>query len=497
MVDHPIPPLDLLPLVLYRTPPGLRALLERDGVPFEAHHDPESAIAARCKFILSDGPPALRLARRLGGDSQHVIIDVNDLRAGFAADPFQCVLDHRGAARHFPAGALRLVERVARVDAARVGAQVLDSLQTAIRSAGGVWMRVARFPWPYRSAFNFRVDLDEPVPEDYWRFARARRLLADCTTHFVSTAAYGADHAVMRDLARYDTQSHGHFHHVYRDRLANRENLRRAHQVLADQGIAAVGFAGPGGRWNSGLDAELEDLGYQYSSEFQVAFDDWPGYPWRDGAFSKVLQVPIHPVCEGLFFEAGQHDPRAVADYFTRVLARKVAAGQPAFLYGHPEGRLGRFPAIVEAIAAALAREELVWRVTLTDFAAWWRKRAALRFRARRAKFGRLEIVFDKAPDGEAYALEQDLGETLSLTPLKGKIMSIGESEAPRPFKKNLRFDAGSELAPPYSSPQTWLRRALDWETVTPLDELPTRTIRARLKKGLRWVRQRRSEAAG
>ena len=75
--------------------------------------------------------------------------------------------------------------------------------------AGGFWARLAPFPFPYRSAFNFRADLDEPVAEDYARFARARRPLADCCTHFVSTNAYGENPAVLQDLHRFDTQSHG------------------------------------------------------------------------------------------------------------------------------------------------------------------------------------------------------------------------------------------------------------------------------------------------
>ena len=40
---------------------------------------------------------------------------------------------------------------------------------------------------------------------------------ADCTTHFVSTRAYGDVPGVLQDLSRFDTQSHGHYHVVYRD----------------------------------------------------------------------------------------------------------------------------------------------------------------------------------------------------------------------------------------------------------------------------------------
>ena len=43
---------------------------------------------------------------------------------------------------------------------------------------------------------------------------------------------------------------------------------------------------------------------------------------------------------------------------------------------------------------------------------------------------------------------------------------------------------------------KTAVRSAIDWETVTPLDELPVGSFSARVKKGLRWWRQRqRAEA--
>ena len=41
------------------------------------------------------------------------------------------------------------------------------------------------------------------------------------------------------------------------------------------------------------------------------------------------------------------------------------------------------------------------------------------------------------------------------------------------------------------------VRQALDWETVTPLHDLPANTLLARVKKGLRWWRHtQRTEAA-
>ena len=40
------------------------------------------------------------------------------------------------------------------------------------------------------------------------------------------------------------------------------------------------------------------------------------------------------------------------------------------------------------------------------------------------------------------------------------------------------------------------VRSAIDWETVTPLAELPAGSFSDKVKKGLRWWRQAREEAA-
>lgn len=485
---------DLLPLVLHRTPPGLRMMLDQDGVPYEEAEQLSDVLSGTRRFVLFDSRRSPRIDARSARASGREFIDIAELRADFRRDPFASMIDQHGHRRRFDCGGAIVEERVARVDKARIRERVISQLRARVRARGGIWLRLARFPLPYRSAFNFRVDLDERVPADYWAFAQARRAIADCTTHFVSTAAYGDEPEVLRDLAHFDAQSHGHFHHVYRDRASNRANLRRAHDLLSSFGIVPTAFAAPGGRWNPGLDAELESLGYGYSSEFQLLFDDWPAYPWRDGRFSRVLQIPIHPVCEGIFFEAGIHDPALIADYFTRVIRSKCVAGQPAFLYGHPERRLGRFPSIVDGIAQAVARESLVWRTTLTEFAHWWTRRAAIRWTARRLERGRVEVLFASGAPSDRIAIEHDIGDSTITIPVRGAVMTIDEQSSG--FRtKTLRFDAASTLAPPHTGARGWLREMLDWETVTPINELPTRTIRARIKKSLRRLRDGRAGA--
>ena len=474
-----------LPLLLWSTPPGLELALAQEGVPFVRVRDPHPLALLAGRFVLHDGRKVGAATVRSALSPGHVAIDVDTFRKGEPVDPFRALVDTAGRPAAWAIGDLTVTERVARHDKARIRRRLVDRVREAVAAAGGIWARLAPYPFPFRSAFNLRIDLDEPAPEDYARFAEARRPLDDCSTHFVSTHAYGALPSVLADLRRVDAQSHGHFHHVYRDPGANRRNLRRAHDRLVDAGFRPEGFAGPHGRWNPGLDGVLEELGYAYSSDFQLGHDDFPFFPWRGGRFSEVLQVPVHPLCEGAFFEAGGA-PSDVAEHFARAIRAKVAAGEPAFVYGHPEGRLGRYPEIVAAIAEAAGRESLLWRTTLTEFARWWRWRLDRRWSLVARGDGRFEAQFDEWDARYPVALEIARGRHVATVPIESARTPFSLAGMAYEGREPRADLPGPSLFRGPRSIRSAVRSALDWETVTPVEDLPGGTLSDRLKRGLR-----------
>lgn len=484
-------PLPLLPLLLWDTPPGLEMILQQEGIPFR-HVDgelPTSLVAGRFVLFDSRGTSRDDLRRRLSND--HVAIDLESLREGETDDPFQQLVRVDGGPSTWRHGHFRLTETVHQVSRGSIRIRLIGRLREQIMRHGGLWARISTFPFPYRAAFNLRVDLDESNPEDYARFARSRQPLADCTTHFVSTFAYGAERQVLEDLKQYDTQSHGHFHHIYRDHEANQANLGRADQILRKAGLDPVGFASPHGRWNPGLDQVLEALGYAYSSEFQLGYDDLPFFPWCGGRFSRILQVPIHPVCEGLFFDQGLTHPWPVADYFTRVVRAKIEAGEPAFVYGHPERRLARYPEILAAVASTIEGESLLWRVTLTEFARWWRWRLQRRWSMNASTLGQFEIRFDGWDPRYPIALEIQRGDHVAHLPIR-QPREVIRLDGLAYERQCLRADLPSPTpSRPSPSLRAFLCEVLDWEVVTPIDELPATSTRARLKRRLRAWRVR------
>jgi hypothetical protein len=265
--------------------------------------------------------------------------------------------------------------------------------------------------------------------------------------------------------------------------------------VLARVGIEPVGFAAPEGRWNPGLDRVLEALGYAYSSDFSVGYDDLPFFPWRDGRFSRVLQIPVHPICEGLFLDAGTEDVASVVgSYLAGVVGAKVASGEPAFVYGHPERRLGRMPGVLAALAETVVGQGLLWRTTLTGFARWWTWRAERRWSLVPRGEGRFEVQLRDWDARYPLALEILRGGHVAAIPLTGPRTAFGLGglvfERRRP-----RVDLPAPVVSrPRRGLKTAVRAALDWETITPVEELPDDTLAARLKKQLRRWRSGRSE---
>lgn len=486
-----------LPLLLWGTPPGLEMILRQEGIAHATISEPHPLAFNAGRFVLYDRQRvASRVVSEMLGPG-HVAIDVDALRRTSGVDPFEALIDTRAARHSWTIGGYDVSERVARQPKADLRRLVLKRLREAVTRAGGVWARLAAYPHPFRSAFGFRADLDEPYPDDYARFARARRPIEDCTTHFVSTRAYGNDRGVLSDLARCDTQSHGHHHVVYRGDDANRRNIERAHGILAAAGFEPVGFAGPEGRWTPGLYRALEDRGYLYSSDFQLGYDDFPFFPWVGDRFSRVLQVPIHPICEGIFLDAGAEDGQVIADHLAHAVRAKLAAGEPAFVYGHPERRLARFPDVIERLSRAIRASDLTWRVTLTEFARWWTWRSQRRWSLSPKSDGRLEVQFEDWEPGYPLALEIVRGDHMASIPLRGPITPLRPAELAY-VRRATRADLPEPtIAPPHVGIKSLVRAALDWETVTPWEELPEDTLRARLKKGLRRWRAGAARGVG
>jgi hypothetical protein len=479
----------LLPLVLADVPRGLRLALAQEGIPYRFYRPG----LAQGRFLLFDSRKGPCPATASG----QTAIDVDQLRPVGDEDPFAALLDERSASFEWRVAGLLLCEEIARVDKRAVRRQVLGQLRTLIEQAGGIWLCVSPYPFPYRSAFNFRFDHDGYDPQDFERLLEAIAGQEQATSHFVNAAAYQGAEEVLGRLRGLDVGSHGFWHHTYRTKEENLRNIRRGIDTLAAAGLAPQGFAAPHGRFNRGLLAALEDLGVPYSSEFGLAYDELPFFV----AGSDVLQVPIHPVCLGLFLDAlkrercewGQRAPDLVesavdetAQYFEQVAGHRYRTGEPVFLYGHPDGRLGRHPRVLRHVFETISGFGGIWRTTLTEFAQWWRVRAKVHIKVWQ-QGEHYVIRTHLKPAGYRVGIEYWRGGHAALLPLDRPQFEL--SPAALAYEKRtavrgvqpVRIDRPDGL-------RGRIRRLLDWERVTPVSEIGARSWRNWAKRTLRQL---------
>ena len=479
--------LPLLPLILDRLPQGLRQALAQEGIPTTERR----AGPPRGRLLLFDSrtrgqqPPA----------AGQIAIDVARLRKGFREDPFEALVDERSARFAWHVDGWTLEEEIARVDKRAVREQILQRLRAKVEKAGGIWLRVSPVPFPYRSALSFRIDYDRYEPRDFDATLGAIAGHEGATSHFVSGAAYeGAGDALAR-LRGLDVGSHGYWHHTYRTAEENLRNVGRGIDVLRTAGIEPSGFVAPHGRFHPDLLLALQTLGVGHSSEFNLAYDE---LPFLVGA-SDVLQVPVHPVCLGLFLEAAkqasadrpEHDENtaqaavdAALQYFDGLIRSRYRRGEPVFLYGHPTGRLGRHPQVLQRVFETASRAGALWKTTFSEFAAWWRARSRVRLIVARNN-EKYVVVVERAAPGYRLGIEYRRGGHVALMPLDRGVVQFSPSalgyerrEGPPPVEP-VRID-------PPQGIRGRIRRFLDWERVTPVEEIGTGSWRNRAKRTLR-----------
>jgi hypothetical protein len=151
-------------------------------------------------------------------------------------------------------------------------------------------------------------------------------------------------------------------------------------------------------------------------------------------------------------------------------------------------------PEVLHALARAVAASSLVWRVNLSGLARWWRWRAERRWLVIPREDHRLEIQFAEWDTEYEIALEIYRGDFFCALPVTGPRMSIALSGLA--YERSggaVHLPAPPEIERPSPSLKKAIRAAIDWETVTPLAEIPRSSLPNRVKRGLRWWKLRRA----
>jgi len=268
--------------------------------------------------------------------------------------------------RRFPA------EIVSTVTMGETRKLIVNIIRYLFRKKGLYYINKWYYPEEKENAFTFRIDTDESGFDEISETYKIARKKSINLTFFIDFSNINIENDARRlkELRNQEVAVHCFEHRISKDPVRNRKNFSRARRTLFTAGFAASGIAIPYGVWNSALGSLIQELGFKYSSEFSFSYDDLPSFPFFDRKFSKVLQIPVHPISPGglLYSKFGIDE---INRYFERIIEEKTAAGEPLFFYGHSEV-LSREPEILEHILGNIVGRENIWKGTYREFYNWW-----------------------------------------------------------------------------------------------------------------------------
>jgi peptidoglycan/xylan/chitin deacetylase (PgdA/CDA1 family) len=286
-------------------------------------------------------------------------------------------------------------ETVAEVSSGEIRKLIINCLRILYKHQNLYYLHLWYYPATCASVFTFRVDTDFSAWDNIQTVIRLAQDNELSFTWFVNTKAqkdYLPDFPEVQKSGQ-DIQLHCFLHNVFSDYVHNRDNIAKGKELLKSVGIEPVGFAAPFGEWNEDLAQVLEDFDFRYSSEFTLAYDDLPFNPVVLEHNSKVLQIPVHPICVGRLLQAG-FDYNQILLYFKRYINLGYQTREPIMIYDHPH-RIHQIPQVFDEIFKNVKDLKNIWITNYTQLAQWWKQRETIAFNGSILQ-GQLKIITPK-----------------------------------------------------------------------------------------------------
>jgi hypothetical protein len=272
-----------------------------------------------------------------------------------------------------------------RLPAERVSLVSKGELRHLLHSALLYLFHARRLPYVHRwyfpdgkpNLFAFRIDSDKGSREEIDTLYRVAREEDVGMTWFLDVKSH---EDWLQHFAFFSGQEigvHCYEHETYTSTAENVSNISKAKHKLNQAGVSARGFSAPFGKWNESLAQAIDEIGFDYSSEFAFAYDTLPFASSPPGKRSLPLQIPIHPICIGSLRKVGYSETQ-MSDYFQRVITEKLLRDEPLFFYHHPTHH---HHDVMRSIFR-FARDRGIENITMGEFARWWKKRLLFRLRA-------------------------------------------------------------------------------------------------------------------
>ena len=198
------------------------------------------------------------------------------------------------------------------------------------------------------------------------------------------------------------------------------------------------------GKYNKNLMAALEALDYKYSSDFSYDYLNFPHYPKVGKSFSQILQIPIFPVCPELMFENAFSESE-VLEYFLKSITKIKSANLPVIIYAHTNPRYPQTKKLLGNLLKEINKDDSLCKTNMTQLANWCFSQEDKIFSA---KTGLINETFYRG------------------------FIKIPPVEL---FGKEVRIKLGNKL-------KYFLKNMLDFETITPKEDLKSNKMKTMLK---------------
>ncbi len=319
-------------------------------------------------------------ANRLRTQSNSPAVLAGELGGGVAVllpfDVGDVMNDHRAATKNFYFTQERLpAERTSRISKGEIRYLIKAGLEFLHSARGIPYVHTWYFPEGNRNLFALRIDTDGAPRMDI------DTLHGIACSHDIGMSWFLDVKSHEKWLHHFSTMSrqemgvHCYEHRTYPTYEENLNNLRKARHIMETSGIPSYGMTAPFGIWNEGLAKAIDELGFEYSSEFSFAYDNLPIYPTYGSTRSKALQIPIHPICIGSLLKVGYSESKMI-DYFRWVARQKFLKNEPLFFYHHPSHKHWQ---VIESLVTTM-KDYGISHTTFVDFARWWKHRLACHF---------------------------------------------------------------------------------------------------------------------
>lgn len=231
------------------------------------------------------------------------------------------------------------------------------------------------FPGKESNIFLFREDTDYCNEKDLIKIQEMSALNKIKITWFIHTKS-NLDFLEKFKNNTYDELAlHCFDHFTSRKIKLIKDDLKKGKEALMRINIIPKGYSAPYGLWSKSLSKVLNDLDFNYSSEFSFIYNS---LPYKSSLTDNIIQIPIHPICIDSLLKAGKDDEEIIK-YYTDEIDNSISNLLPIALYDHPgHGHYNILDSIFKYINSLEINS-----FTFKEYAIWWKKREESGFKVK------------------------------------------------------------------------------------------------------------------